>query len=119
MYSGTVWPPFSAAYGVAVSGPSPLTLYPPTAPVPGLRCLHHVWPGASPRDSRDPWPAAAPNLGSVSMLISGPELPAPQACQPKFASHPAPPTSLAWPALSPAAQSCLWTQTGPAPHLWV
>ena len=107
MYSGRVWPPFSAAYGVAVFGPSPLTTYPPTAPVPGLHCLHHVWPGASPRDSRDPRPAAAPNLGSVSMLISGPELPAPQACQPKFASHPAPPTSLAWPPLSPAAQSCL------------
>ena len=57
-------------------------------PVPGLHCLHHVWPGASPRDSRDLRPAAAPNLGSMWMLISGPELSAPQACQPKLASHP-------------------------------
>ena len=113
-------PLFCCLQGGSIWPQSP-HLIPPCSspPVPGLRCLHHVWSGASPRDSRDPRPAAAPNLRSSWMLISGPELPAPQACQPKFASQPTPPTSLAWPALSPAAQSCLWTQTGPAPHLWV
>ena len=39
MYSGRVWPPFSAAYRVALSGPSPLTSYPPAAHLLYLDCI--------------------------------------------------------------------------------
>ena len=39
MCPGRVWSPFSAAYRVAVSAPSPLTSYPPAAHLLYLDCL--------------------------------------------------------------------------------
>ena len=39
MYSGRVWPPFSAAYRLAVSGPSPFSSYLPAAHLLYLDCI--------------------------------------------------------------------------------
>ena len=121
MYSGRVWPPFSAAYRVAVSCPSPLNSYLPAAHLLYLDCVvcitfgqeHHL--------------VTAETRGQQQRPTSGPcrcsSLA--QNCQPlRPASLNLPPTQLhphLWPGqpshLQPSPASGL--RQGPAPHLWV
>ena len=107
MYPGIVWPPFSAAYRVAVSGPSPLTSYPPAAHILYLDCIACITFG------QEHHLVTAETHGQQQRLTSGPcgcsSLV--QNCQPLR------PASLNWPPTHPTHISGLATPLTCSPVL--
>ena len=100
MYPRNSLAPFSAPHRVAVSTSQPPSPHSPYAAqllsldcvaCISLGCEQHLGTTATSSHQQQ----AAPNFQRTWLLVSPPELPAPHAPQPKFASHQAPPTSVA------------------------
>ena len=112
MYPRNSLAPFSAPHRVVVSTSQPSSPHSPYAAqllsldcvaCISLGCEQHLGTTAT-SSHRQP---AAPNFQRACLLISPPELRAPHAPQPKFASHQAPPTSAAPSHLQPCPASDL------------